>query len=122
MGAENAGAGTELVTEKMTITNRSKVGSCPNVSPTAFWDVDFDALNFESDSLFVMNKVFNYGLWSDILAVLRYYGLERVKREIVQAAYLKNTALSFLCVILDLKESDFSVYQQRQQRKPVWKH
>ena len=94
----------------------------PNLSPIAFWDVAFDCVDFESDSLFVMNKVFNYGLWADILEVLDYYGLERVRSEIVQAAYLKKTALSFLCVILDLTENDFKVYQRRQKRKPIWDH
>ena len=94
----------------------------PNLSPVAFWDVAFDQIDFEADSLFVMNKVFNYGLWSDMLEVLNYYGPERVKSEIVQAAYLKKTALSFLCVILELNESDFIAYRRRQERKPVWDH
>ena len=93
-----------------------------NLSPVAFWDVAFDKIDFETDSLFVMNKVFNYGLWSDILEVLNYYGIERVKNEIVQAAYLKKTALSFLCLILELDESDFKAYQRRQARKQIWVH
>lgn len=94
----------------------------PNLSAVAFWDVAFDQLDFETDSLFVMNKVFNYALWSDILEVLHYYGLERIRNEIVQAAYLKKTALSFLCLILGLNESDFKAYQRRQERKPAWDH
>ena len=94
----------------------------PNLSRTAFWDVDFAQLDFEADSLLVMSKVFNYGRWTDILEVFKYYGLERVKQEIVQAAYLKKTVLSFLCVILDLTENDFTAYQRRQERKPVWEH
>ena len=94
----------------------------PNLSPIAFWDVAFDQIDFEADSLFVMSKVFNFGLWSDILEVLNYYGLERVRNEIVQAAYLKKTTLSFLCVILSLDERDFETYQRRQERKPVWEY
>lgn len=94
----------------------------PNLSPTAFWDVAFDQIDFEADSLFVMNKVVNYGLWADILEVFNYYGLERVRTEIVQAAYLRKTALSFLCVILDLTENDFKAYQRRQERNPIWDH
>ena len=90
------------------------------LSSVAFWDVAFDAIDVEADSQFVMNKVFNYGLWYDMLAVMNYYGLDRIRREIVNAAYLKSTAISFLCVVLDLDEHDFMAYQQRQQRKPVW--
>ena len=94
----------------------------PNVSKTAFWDVDFENLDFENNSLFVMDKVFNYGLWVDVIEVLKYYGIERVKEEIVKAPYFKNTTLSFLCTILNLSVSDFKAYQQRQARKPIWNH
>ncbi len=94
----------------------------PNISRTAFWDVDWDTLDFEADSLLVMSKVFNYGTWADILEVLRFYGPDRVRREVVQGAYYKQTALSFLCLILDLTESDFTAYQYRQARRPIWNH
>lgn len=92
----------------------------PNLSNTAFWDVDKAAIDFEVDSLFVMEKVMNYGLWNDIVEMLRFYGLERVRREIVQGSYYKKTALSFLCLILDLEESDFTAYQRRQARGVIW--
>ncbi|GAB2795746.1 hypothetical protein GCM10027275_46210 [Rhabdobacter roseus] len=94
----------------------------PNLSATAFWDVDFKQLDFEKDSLFVMDKVMNYGTWSDKLEVLRYYGLDRVKKEIVKAPYFKKPTLSFLCLILNLKETDFTAYQRRQARKSPWIH
>lgn len=94
----------------------------PTISRTAFWDVDWNTLDFEADSLMVMNKVFNYGTWADILEVLRFYGSDRVRREVVQGAYYKQTALSFLCLILDLEESDFTPYQNRQARQSVWNH
>ena len=55
----------------------------PNISKTAFWDVDFENLDFENNSLFIMDKVFNYGLWADVIAILKYYGLERVKEELI---------------------------------------
>ncbi|RYF77081.1 MAG: hypothetical protein EOO39_04835 [Cytophagaceae bacterium] len=90
------------------------------LSPVAFWDVAFDQIDVDADSQFVLSKVFNYGLWADMVAVMSYYGLDRVKREIVRAAYLKNTVISFLCVVLDLREDDFIAYQQRQERKPIW--
>ncbi len=94
----------------------------PNLTKTAFWDVDLESIDFEVDSLFVMGKVINYGLWTDIEEVLRFYGLERMRREVVHGAYYKKTALSFLCLILDLKESDFVAYQRRQASITVWDH
>jgi hypothetical protein len=101
----------------MTPTSKN---SKPTISKTAFWDVDWESIDFENDSVFVMGKVMNYGTWEDIIEMLRFYGLERVLEEITQGAYYKKTALSFLCLILKLEESDFVAYQQRQARRPVW--
>ena len=94
----------------------------PNISSTAFWDVNFNTIDFEQNSHFVMDKVFNYGTWSDIIEVLKFYGIDRVRNEVTQIAYLKNTTLSFLCLILGLEEQDFVAYQRRQTRKSIWNH
>ena len=94
----------------------------PNLTKTAFWDVEMEAIGFGADSLFVMGEVINYGLWADIEEVLRYYGLERIRREVVHGAYYRKTALSFLCLILDLEKSDFVAYQRRQTRPTVWNY
>ncbi len=67
------------------------------VSKKAFWDVNFAALDFEKSSLFIMQKVFNYGSWNDQVAIMRLYGLERIKKEIIDASYLRQPVLSFLC-------------------------
>ncbi|TDB69056.1 DUF6922 domain-containing protein [Arundinibacter roseus] len=94
----------------------------PSISKLAFWDVQWESIDFEADSLFVIGKVLNYGTWDDIVAMLRYYGLERVRAEVVHGTYYKKTALSFLCLLLELEEQDFVVYQQRQARRPAWNH
>lgn len=94
----------------------------PNISKIAFWDVNFETIDFDKSSVFVMDKVFNHGTWKDIIEILRFYGLERVKRDIVEVSYLKGPALSFICLILGLNEKDFSAYQRRQVRKSVWQY
>ncbi len=88
------------------------------LSPTAFWDVDFQGLDLEANPRFVVEKVLNFGLWADVLALFRYYGFERVKQEAVQAAFLKKKTLSFCCVVFDLKPEQFRCYT-RQQSSPV---
>lgn len=100
----------------------SNNGIKPNISKIAFWDVNFDNIDFQENSVFVMNKVFNYGTWDDIIETLRFYGIERVRNEVVKSSYFKNTTLSFLCVILHLTEQDFISYQQRQKRPSNWSY
>ena len=80
------------------------------VSKKAFWDVSFDKLDFEKSSLFVMQKVFNYGSWDDQVAIMKFYSLHRIRKEIVDASYLRQPVLSFLCTILQLQKTDFGCY------------
>ncbi len=91
-----------------------------NISKKAFWDVDFAKLDPEHYALFIMQKVFNYGPWDDQVAVLRYYGTERIKKEIVRASYLREPVLSFLCTVLDLKKQDFECYTAKQSHPLPW--
>ena len=90
------------------------------ISKLPFWDVDFDGLDVERDCLFVLEKIFNYGLWSDYRAVFSLYGKERLRQEIVEASYLKKDVLNFLCLILDLKHDDFKCFTKTQSLPPLW--
>lgn len=94
----------------------------PNLSKTAFWDVKFDELDFEKNAGFIMGKVFNYGLWSDQVAIMKFYGKERIRKEIVACAYFKKKVLSFLCIIFNLQPVDFTCYTRRQSHELPWKY
>lgn len=84
----------------------------PAISKKAFWDIDFLDLDFEKSSLYIMEKVFNYGGWNDQVEIMRYYGLPRIRKEIVNAGYLRKPVLSFLCTILHLQKTDFTWYKR----------
>ena len=92
----------------------------PDITSTAFWDVDFSTIDFEKRDLFVMEKVVNYGTWSDFLNLIKYYGVDRFKQKIVEAAYLKKDVINFLCVVFELKIEDFTCYTRRQSQNLPW--
>jgi len=92
----------------------------PSISKKAFWDVKFEEIDFEKHSLFVMEKVFNYGSWNDQLEIMRYYGLKRIAREIVNSNYLRNPVLSFLSVLLEIDEINFKCYKRKQSNPLPW--
>ncbi len=94
----------------------------PNISKRVFWDIDFDTLDYDKDRFFIIDKVMNYGLWDDFLAVMRHYGKEVVKKEIVKSPYLKKDVLNFLCFYLGLKPEDFECYTRRQLQEPHWSY
>ena len=92
----------------------------PDITPTAFWDVDFDKIDFERRGLFVMEKVANYGTWQDFINLVRFYGIDRFKQEIVKSAYLKKDVINFLCIVFDLEATDFVCYTRRQSQNLPW--
>ncbi|WP_128545137.1 DUF6922 domain-containing protein [Larkinella soli] len=92
----------------------------PSFSPLAFWDVNFETIDFEKHSQFVIEKIVNYGTWEDFVEMLRFYGIHRFKEEILKAAYLKKEALNFVCVIFDLSPTDFTCYTRRQSQNLPW--
>ncbi len=94
----------------------------PEISQKAFWDVRFHEIDFERNSLQVMEKVFNYGTWSDQIAIMKFYGLTRIGKEIVNAGYLRDTVLSFLCTILRLQKTDFKCYIKMQSHPLPWNY
>lgn len=94
----------------------------PAISRKAFWDVRFSEIDFEEKSTHVMEKVFNYGTWKDQVAIMKFYGLLRIRKEIVKAGYLRKPVLSFLCVILDLQKTDFKCYNKMQSHPLPWSY
>ncbi len=94
----------------------------PNLSKTAFWDVNFEQLDFEKNAAFIIEKVFNYGLWNDQLAVINYYGKDRIKKEIVKCAYFKKKVFRFVCFAFDLEPTDFTCYIRRQSHPSHWNY
>ena len=77
-------------------------------------DISFAELDFEKSSFFIMGNVFNYGIWNDQLEIMRYYGIPRISKEIINAGYPRKMVLSFLCVILHLPKTDFAYYKKMQ--------
>ena len=92
----------------------------PAISPRVFWDTDTTTLDFEKDKLYVMDKVLNYGVWDDFVAMMKYYGKDAVKKEVVRLPYLKKDVLNFLCFYLGLQPAQFECYTRRQSQEPHW--
>jgi hypothetical protein len=92
----------------------------PNISKRVFWDIDYDSLDYSKDRFYIIEKVMNYGLWNDFIELVKFYGKETIKKEIVQSSYLKKDVLNFLCLYLDLKPSHFKCYTRRQSTETHW--
>ncbi|MEM7040485.1 MAG: hypothetical protein AAF570_26200, partial [Bacteroidota bacterium] len=55
-----------------------------NLSPYLFWDVDPEKLDFEKHARLIVERVVTRGRIEDWQEIKRYYGLERIKAEVVK--------------------------------------
>jgi hypothetical protein len=99
---------------------KSQINIKPNIKKRVFWDVNYEDLDFERDKFYVIEKVMNYGVWSDFLELIKFYGKDIIKKEIVKTSFLKKDVLSFVCVYFDLKPSQFKCYNRRQSSNQLW--
>lgn len=90
------------------------------LSNKAFWDVDLNELDFEKHARFVIAKVFNDGTWEDQIAVMNYYGPDRLKKEVLFIPYLRLNVVTYLCLLLDLKKEDFLCCKPKQLPQLHW--
>lgn len=94
--------------------------SKPNFANRLFWDIKSDDIDFEKDKFYIIDRVLNYGGWNDFIALLKFYGNETIRTEIVRSSYLKKDVLNFVCFYFNLKPTDFECYTRRQLHQELW--
>jgi len=85
-----------------------------NISRAAFWDVDYTSLDAEYSSIFIIGKVLAFGSYDDIQSVFRYYGINRIKKEVKLSNSLDPKTLNFFSKVLDINPTEFSCYKRIQ--------
>lgn len=84
------------------------------LSKKAFGEVPFEKIDFDGQARFVMEKVFNFGSWDNQIALIRYYGLDNIKKEVVHVPYFRKPVLAFLYFYFNLPKSAFKCYTKKQ--------
>lgn len=92
----------------------------PNISKAAFWDVNFDEIDFEKHTRDVINRILMKGKLSDWVEMNKYYGIEKIKEEIVQMRYLSDLALNFCSFYYDIPKEEFRCYKLSQSIPKHW--
>ena len=94
----------------------------PNISNVAFWDVDFSKIDFEKDSIFVIDKVLNNGLWNDQVELIRFYGKDRIRKELKNIPYFRKDILPFITLYFNVKTTELECYMRRQSNQLHWNY
>jgi hypothetical protein len=92
----------------------------PVFNKRIFWDVNFDNIDYQKKSAFVIERVFERGDVEDIRQVRRFYSDEVVIKSLTTAKWLRYDIYVFVKNLFDLKPEDFRCYTQRQSNQLPW--
>lgn len=77
------------------------------VDSALFWDTDGSHIDMEKNARYIIERVISRGSFRDWKTVLRFYGREKVKAEVVQIARLDAKSLAYLSVFFHLDPAEF---------------
>lgn len=86
----------------------------PKLSKRIFWDVDYDKIDYDTKSNFVIERVFERGDVEDIRNCRRYYGDEKVTEALLQAKFLPEHTMYLASAVINKPLKDFRCYTLRQ--------
>ncbi|MBT3301397.1 MAG: hypothetical protein HOD63_14065 [Bacteroidetes bacterium] len=93
-----------------------------NLSRVIFWDTEFENIDWEKKSRYVIERVVNYGSLSDWQAIKAYYGLDKIRVEMLLSRDLDPKSISFLSCIFNIPKEQFRCYSQILSNQPHWNY
>ena len=93
-----------------------------NLPKHLFWDVDYGKIDYEKNRVFVIGRVLNFGTVKDIKEVFKKYGVEEVKKHIVNANGLTNKSLYFWSKYFNIPLKNFRCYIRKQLNPALWNY
>ena len=92
----------------------------PQISKTLFWEVDLSKIDFDLRARYVIERVVMYGNWRDWQEIKRYYGLEKIKEEMLKVRYLDDKTLNFLSIYFDVPKENFRCHVWKEMNRIHW--
>ncbi len=85
-----------------------------------FWDVDKASVDADSNAAYIIQRVLEYGQLSDWGLIRDYYGLNEIVSKATALRTLEPRAVSFLCCLADIPETQFRCYTTKQSLPQHW--
>ena len=85
----------------------------PKIRPFLLWDMNMEKFDFTSNRHLVIERACTLGNLADFKEIVRFYGLELIKKELVKSASLDPKSLSFFSQIFDIPLNRFKCYSKK---------
>lgn len=92
----------------------------PIFNKRIFWDVNFEALDYDKKPAFIIERVFERGDVDDIRQCRRYYGDETISNVLTKAKWLSLASICLACALFDNELTDYRCYNTAQLNPTHW--
>ena len=89
-------------------------------SENLFWDVEINDTDYDNYSQHIINRVLLHGNLNDWFEIKKFYGLNRIKEELLKMSYLDQRALSFCSSYFEIPKTEFKCYNTPQSISQLW--
>jgi len=92
------------------------------LSKTLFWDTDMNKVDYEKNARHIIERVLQHGMLNDWFEIKNYYGLERIKQEVLQIRHLDKVSLNFCSKYFKISKEQFKCYNTEQSIQKLWNY
>ena len=85
-----------------------------------FWDLDIHTLDQQKNKTIIIERVFNRGDINDIKTIIKLYGINTIKQELIKAGFLDKKTLNWASSFLNIPKTKFQCYKKTQSAKVHW--
>lgn len=85
----------------------------PNIRPFLLWDVNIEQFDFLANKQLVIERSCSLGNLSDFKEIVRFYGFETVKNELIRSVSLDVKSHSFFSRFFNIPLEQFKCYSKK---------
>ena len=85
-----------------------------------FWDTDYNKLDWNKNSSYVICRVLERGSINDWFEIKSYYGLETIIETVKNARYLSKKTVYFMSNVFKIPLEEIRCYKQMQSQQEQW--
>ena len=92
------------------------------LSKTLFWDTNIKDIDFKKNARTIIERVITRGTLNDWFEIKNYYGIEKIKNEIIQIRYLDKISFNFCKKYFQIPQEEFKCYNTNQSIQQLWNY
>lgn len=93
-----------------------------NISKHLLWDININHIDEQKNKAIIIERVFNRGDIADLKIIIKHYGIEVIKQEIVKAGFLDKKTLCWASLFLNIPKTKFRCYKKTQSKQVHWNY